>query len=181
MDKSNFERLFRENFTPLTNIANAVVRDKDTACDIVQHVFIKLWTHLEKVEITSSEKSYLHRAVVNTAINYIEKNKRIILRDSFSDLENNIAIDPDENDREIRRTEINTRICEVIDELPEKCRAVFSLSRIEGMKNAEIAEHLDVSVKTVEKHIGKALKHLRFRLKDTINALLIILLLGFNN
>jgi len=179
MDKSNFERLFREYFTPLTNIANAVVRDKDTACDIVQHVFIKLWNNIEKVEITSSEKSYLHRAVVNTAINYIEKNKRIVLRDNFSDLENKIAIDPDENERESRRSAINSKVYEVIDELPEKCRAVFSLSRIEGMKNAEIADHLGVSIKTVEKHIGKALKHLRFRLKDTINALLIIWLLGF--
>jgi RNA polymerase sigma-70 factor (ECF subfamily) len=180
MDQANFERMFREHFSPLTNIANAMVRDKDTACDIVQHVFIKLWDKIEKVEINTSERSYLHRAVVNATIDYLEKNKRLVLRDRFTDFENNIIDEPDENNKEGQQSSLNQKLNDAIDELPEKCRIVFSLSRIEGMKNAEIAEHLDISIKTVEKHIGNALRHLRMNLKDVIYTVFLFLAWIFN-
>jgi DNA-directed RNA polymerase specialized sigma24 family protein len=54
MERANFEKLFRDNFVPLTNIANSFVKDHDTACDIEQHVFIKLWNNIDKIEIKSS-------------------------------------------------------------------------------------------------------------------------------
>ena len=167
MNRAEFETLFRNHFTPLTNIAFTYVKDKDTACDIVQHVFIKLWDNLEKIQITSSEKSYLHRAVINTSLNYIEKNKRLILKEDFISLENKFSTeDIDKDDKEYKDQEINKKLYEAIDELPPKCKEVFILSRIDGMKNQEIADDLNISLKTVEKHMGKALKYLRHRLKN---------------
>jgi RNA polymerase sigma-70 factor, ECF subfamily len=165
MNRANFESLFRNHFTPLTNIAYSFVRDRDTACDIVQHVFIKLWDNLDNVNITSSEKSYLHRAVINTSLNYIEKNKRITLHDDFTGFENKIITETYDTDKEEKDKLLNKIIFEAIDELPQKCKAVFYLSKVDGMKNIEIADHLDISLKTVEKHMGKALKYLRQRLK----------------
>lgn len=165
MNRADFEILFRNHFTPLTNIAYSFVRDRDTACDIVQHVFIKLWDNLDKVNITSSEKSYLHRAVINTSLNYIEKNKRITLHDDFTSFENKITSETYDAEKDEKNHLINKHLFEAIDELPPKCKAVFVLSRIDGMKNNDIANHLDISLKTVEKHMGKALKYLRHRLK----------------
>lgn len=165
MIRSDFEKLFRNHFTPLTNIAYSFVRDRDTACDIVQQVFIKLWENLDKTTITSSEKSYLHRAVINTALNYIEKNKRIRLHDDFSGFENKIISEQYDADKDEKDKTLNKQLFAAIDELPPRCKAVFRLSRIEGMKNREISENLDISQKAVEKHIGKALKYLRVRLK----------------
>jgi RNA polymerase sigma-70 factor, ECF subfamily len=166
MNRAEFEILFRNHFAPLTNIAYSYVRDKDTACDIVQHVFIKLWDNLDKIQITSSEKSYLHRAVINTSLNFIEKNKRITYHDDVVGFENLISIETSENDQDEKDKELNKKIYEAIDELPPKCREVFTLSRIDGMKNQEIADSLNISLKTVEKHMGKALKYLRTRLKN---------------
>lgn len=167
MNRADFESLFRTHFTPLTNIAYSFVRDRDTACDIVQHVFIKLWDNLEKVNITSSEKSYLHRAVINTSLNYIEKNKRITLHEDFTRFENKVTYESYDTDKDEKDKLLNKLLLEAIDELPPKCKAVFVLSRIDGMKNSEVASHLDISLKSVEKHIGKALKYLRQRLKQT--------------
>lgn len=166
MNRADFETLFRNHFTPLTNIAYSFVRDRDTACDIVQHVFIKLWDNIEKVNITSSEKSYLHRAVINTSLNYIEKNKKITLHSDLTSLENKVTTEISDDDKEDKNKKLNKLLYEAIDELPPKCREVFILSRVENMKNQEIANHLDISLKTVEKHVGKALKYLRQKLKN---------------
>jgi len=164
MDRSDFEKLFRNHFTPLTNIAYSFVRDRDTACDIVQHVFIKLWENLNKTNITSSEKSYLHRAVINTALNYIEKNKRIRLHDDFTGFENKIISEQYDANKDEKDKALNKQLFAAMDELPPRCKAVFMLSRIDGMKNREISENLGISQKAVEKHIGKALKYLRVKL-----------------
>lgn len=175
MITTDFEKVFRDFFKPLTNIAFSVVKDEDTAKDIVQQVFIKLWDKKDSLEIRTNIKSYLHRAVVNTAINHLEKNKKIQLESEFSRFDS--AIDKFEEADE-KSLQLEDEVKTAIDALPPKCKIVFSLSRFSSMTNKEIAEHLDISIKSVEKHIGKALKDLRIKLKPFLDAGLVIILLN---
>jgi len=163
MTEAAFEELFRTHFTHMSNVAYAVVKDKDQARDIAQQVFIKFWDKREKLDLDGQIKAYLHRAVVNTALNHIEREKKMRLEEDFSSYdkeEREEGLNPEEKQKLLA-----SKIKAAISELPEKCQLVFSLSRYEGMTNKEIADHLDVSVKAVEKHIARALKELRVSLK----------------
>lgn len=189
MTESQFEQIFREYFGTMVNIAYAVVKDHDEARDITQQVFIKFWDRRNDVDIQDNIKSYLHRAVVNTSLNYIEKSKRIQLEDDVQDAIREqlfVAEKP-----ELKEGEIEKAIENAIKDLPDKCQLVFSLSRFQGMTNKEIAEYLEVSVKAVEKHISRALRELREKLepyKKFVGIILIFevgveiikLLLGYN-
>lgn len=174
MTEVQFEKIFRELFTPLSNIAYSVLRDEDAAKDIVQQVFLKLWQKKDSIEIRGSVKSYLHRAVVNGSLNYIEKHKRIQLADTLID--EGMQAEADSKTK-LSDEKIELEIKKAINELPDKCNLVFSLSRFSGMTNAEIADNLQISVKAVEKHIGKALKTLRHSLKPLYESLIILLLI----
>lgn len=175
MTESQFEKLFKENFQALCNIAYSVVKDQDQARDITQQVFIKFWDKRDLVDIEDNIKSYLKRAVVNTSINHIDKVKKLKLEEDMHLHE--LLDDSDEVSKEQRIKQVNTAVRLAVEELPEKCQAVFSLSRYDGMTNQEIADYLNVSVKAVEKHISKALKELRIKLKPYVNFLSIIFVL----
>ncbi len=175
MKEAEFEKLFKSYFTPLCSVAYAVVKDSDQARDIVQQVFIKLWDKRDSLKATDQLKSYLHRAVVNTSLNHIERAKKMKLEDDFSTYEKNIQ--ESSNSSEEKQKELGNKIKAAIAELPEKCQLVFSLSRYEGMTNQEIADYLDISIKAVEKHIGRALKELRVSLKPCMSSFSVILFL----
>ncbi len=175
MTDSQFESVFRSHFAMLSNIAYSVIKDEDAAKDVVQQVFVKLWQKKDVLEIKGSIKSYLHRAVINSSLNYIEKNKRFFYVDSMKE---ECDISQDSQQKEISDAEIEQEIRKAINELPEKCNLVFSLSRFSGMSNKEIAEYLQISIKAVEKHIGKALKTLRLSLKPLYESLIYLILLS---
>lgn len=172
MTESQFEKLFKENFPLLCNVAYSVVKDQDQARDIAQQVFIKFWDRRDKVDIEDNIKSYLKRAAVNTAINHLEKVKKLKLEDDMHN--HQIFDDSDEISKEKHIKEVNIAVKKAVEELPNKCQTVFSLSRFDGMTNQEIADYLNVSVKAVEKHISKALKELRIKLKPYVNLISII-------
>ncbi len=175
MTESQFEKLFKEYFAALSNVAYAVVKDQDQAKDIVQQVFIKFWDKRNSVNIEDNIKAYLKRAVVNTSLNHIEKNKKLKLEDDFKTLQ---LIDSDSSEaREKNIVEVEKAIKLAVANLPDKCQTVFSLSRYEGMTNQEIADYLEVSVKAVEKHISRALRELRDKLKPYMNLISIMLFL----
>jgi RNA polymerase sigma-70 factor (ECF subfamily) len=176
MNETEFEQAFRDYFTLLTNIAFSVVKEEDTAKDIVQQVFLKLWHKKETLEIRNQLKSYLHRAVINTSINFLERNKKIKLEADISSLEiHQSYIEPDDS----RTANIEMSVKTAIDSLPEKCRLVFSLSRFSEMRNKDIAQSLGISVKAVEKHIGRALKELRIKLEPVYKTFASILFFLF--
>jgi len=145
--------------------ASKIVTSTDIAREIVQDFFVKLYEKRNTISIDVSIKSYLYRAVYNSCINYInQKNiqdrhlKNIVLeRNDEENLEN-----------EINSVELQYRIYEVIEGLPAKCRRIFKMNRIEGLKNDEIAILLNLSKRTVETQISKALKILRRKLSDYI-------------
>jgi len=164
MTEYQFETIFKEYFAYLSNLAYGIVKDRDDAYDITQQVFVKLWDKRDDIEIDKSIKSYLYRATFNTALNFLDKHKRklrIVNDDSYSLFQ--------EDKSDFLEGEVEDAVNKAILELPEKCRVVFSLSRYSDLTNKEIAEKLNISIKGVEKHISRALKELRVKLKRFIS------------
>lgn len=157
-DAKGMEVLFKKYYEPLCLSGYRYIRDKQKVEDIVQELFYELWKKRADINIKSSLNSYLKTAVRNRSFNYI-KGKRIDFAEeeelkSFSSGENTTQDD-------METTELETFINGVIDRLPEKCRLVFMLSRFDELSYKEIAQKLDISTKTVENQISKALKILR--------------------
>jgi RNA polymerase sigma-70 factor (family 1) len=137
----------------------------DIAREIVQDFFVRLYEKQHSLSISISVKSYLYRSVFNCCINYLNQKS---LQDKHLK-----SIDLDKDDENSLENEINTvelqyQIYKVIDELPAKCKQIFKMNRIEGLKNEEIAAQLNLSKRTVETQISKALKILRRKLIDYI-------------
>ena len=156
-DEVFIEQLFRTHYASLCRAVYPIVRDQATAEDIVQDVFLKVWRNRTTLDTDQPVKAYLFRAAINTALNFLEKNKRHTLwDDSLTD-----RFGVNDTEETINYQEVKQKIAQALDQLPPKCKVVFSLSRFEDMSYTEIARHLDISVKAVEKHMGKALKIMR--------------------
>jgi RNA polymerase sigma-70 factor (ECF subfamily) len=156
-----FEELFKSQYRLLCNISNNIVKNERAAEDIVQEVFIKLWQKREELKIHTNLMGYLYKATVNSSIDYIKNNKNVIpLRQV------NYYQETDENaEKRVMQKELSKSIDKALKNLPPKCKAIFVLSRYEGMKYKEIAQHLGISVKTVENQMGIALEKLRTELR----------------
>ena len=170
LNKVLFEQLFKEHFVYLCNYANQYIHDTNSAKDIVQKVFINMWENREKMDTNRSIPSYLFTSVRNRCLNYIRDHKKY--RSKVLDLDiHDIDQSYEENDWEA--DDLKLKIEAALHQLPEKCRLVFEMSRYKSMKYKDIAEELDISVKTVEAHISKALKSLRVNLADYAYFLLV--------
>ncbi len=158
-DKKAFEQLFKQHYVHLTAFANTLVHDLDLAESTVQNVFVKLWEKREKYDI-SSIKSYLLIAVRNSCHNEL---KRLQHQKSLNDL----VLDEDMVET-VNYSDFGAmeKISKTIDLLPEQRKKIFKLNRLEGLKYREIAEQLNISPKTVEIQMGKALKFLRDNLLE---------------
>lgn len=140
----------------MTIFATQYVKDLDTAREIVQVFFVRLWESGHEMQIHSSLKGYLYQSVKNACFNHLNsKYKRMVSAENFPVL----AV---ENDVIGHMAEVETRerLYKAIDELPKKCREIFKMSRIRQLRHAEIARELLISERTVEKQIGIALKKL---------------------
>ena len=154
-----FEQFFQNNYNRFVLQAIRIVKDGNKAEDIVQDCFIKLWDKRNEITFDSNALGYLYRMVRNKSIDYLRAYKPVAnLEDS--DIENASFLASDKVETE----ELQVRINNAIDALPEKCRQVFVLSRFENLSYKEIASQLDISPKTVENQISKALKQLRRKL-----------------
>jgi RNA polymerase sigma-70 factor (ECF subfamily) len=158
-DTGQFESLFRSSYVSLVRFAKTMIKDHDTAEEIVQDLFFRLWQDKENLKIESSLNGYLFRSVHNRCLHFIE-HKRVIARHaeeiSYSQSENQESPSDILNYKELQE-----KIARIIEKLPERCGKIFTMSRFEGLKYNEIAEKLSVSVKTVEANMGKALKEFR--------------------
>jgi RNA polymerase sigma-70 factor (ECF subfamily) len=159
LDKAVFEQLFREEINRLHRFAMQYVKDGDSAMDICQGVFITLWEKREGIDMNRSVRSYLYTSVKNRCLNYIRDQKKYrskILDLDYADVDT-IGTSEDNPGQE----DLERLVSEALDSLPEKCRQVFEMSRISGLKYREIAEELEISQKTVEAHMSKAMRILR--------------------
>ena len=167
------EMLFKTYYQPLCNYAYTFLRDKDEAEEVVQAAFINIWDKRAEINIQTSVKSYLYRAVRNSCLNVIKHQK---VRKEHEAHEAAMGEPVYEGATQgVIASELERKITAAIKELPEQCRLVFQLSRFEELKYAEIADQLDISVKTVENHMGKALRIMREQLKDYLPLLLIFM------
>jgi RNA polymerase sigma-70 factor, ECF subfamily len=162
-DLVEFEKLFKLFYSPLCNYAYRFLKDMDLAEEIVQEFFYNYWKNRHTMNIQISIKSYMFRAIRNNSLKYLE-HVRVVKKyeQNFKDT-NGIDAGVETNDLEAR--ELNEIIEATLDELPERCRQIFKLSRFEGLKYNEIAEKLSISIKTVEANMGKALQLFRKNLK----------------
>jgi RNA polymerase sigma-70 factor (ECF subfamily) len=158
-DKEQFESLFRSSYVSLVRYAKTIVKDHDTAEEIVQDLFFRFWQDKEKIRIESSLNGYLFRAVHNRCLHWIEHNRVV---EKYAQemvlMEKENVETPAEI---IHYKELQLKIAGILERLPEKCGRIFCMNRFEGLKYKEIAEKLSVSVKTVEANMGRALKEFR--------------------
>ncbi len=162
LNESSYEELFKNWYAPLCKLIFRTLKDKALTEDTVQDVFIKLWEKRNELKIETSLKSYLYRAAINATFNIIAKNKRYP-KLSIEDMTTEISYSSN-IEGEIQARELEQKINDTLMTLPEGCREVFVLSRQEGLSYKEIAETLEISIKTVENQMGKALKVFRERL-----------------
>ncbi len=163
-DKRAFELIYNEFFKVLVSYAFRFLDTIEESEEIVQEVFVKFWDKCDSLAPDSSIKSYLYRSVHNTCLNKLKHEK---VKDGYKQYVIQYmdeSVIPDF--REEEDNDLFSRIISEIDKLPPRCREIFRLSRFEGLKYQEIADHLEISVKTVEVQMGKALKVLREKLKD---------------
>jgi len=177
-DITVFEMIFRNYYQPLCNYAYTFLQDKEDAEEIVQSTFLLVWEKRDALAIRTSVKPYLYAMVRNACLNVLKHQK---VKQRFAGEEIAMADrSRDDVSQHVASNELELRIKVAMNELPEQCRMVFKLSRFEELKYAEIAEQLNISVKTVENHMGKALKIMREQLKDYL-PLILVLLNGFLN
>ncbi|MFW5656814.1 MAG: RNA polymerase sigma-70 factor [Bacteroidota bacterium] len=172
--KKTFEKVFREYFPGLVLFALKYVPDEDTARDICHTVFINLWDKRDEVNFEKPMKSYLFTAVYNRCLNHLRDNKKFD-RDELTTEKLETNQDADYRDA-LEENENEQEIYAAIQALPEKCREIFLLSRFEELKYAQIAEKLDISVKTVEAQMSKALKILREKLIKYLHLIIWVIL-----
>lgn len=161
-ETSAFDAIFRANYALLVRVAEAMLRDRGSAEEIAQDVMLELWRRRESLDVTESVRGYLLQATRNRSLNALRH--RAIERRSEPQLTDGVSRLPS-TDAAVRERELEVAIHAAMGELPERCRQVFELSRIDGLKYAEIATRLGISVKTVEVQMGKALRILREHLR----------------
>lgn len=160
-DEGAYDTVFRRWYPALVRVATSLLRDPDAAEDVAQDVMVELWRRRHVLDTDISIGGYLLRSVRNRALNQLRHLK--VRRQSESDVEA-LYHAPEGADQPIVAKELAAAVQRAVSELPPRCREVFELSRLDGLKYAEIAQALDISQKTVEAQMGKALKMMRIRL-----------------
>ena len=160
-EQAAFDSIFRIHYAHCVGFAQGLLRDRSAAEDVAQEVMLELWRRRTEVTIQESLRAYLLRATRNRALNQLRHAN--VQRRAEPHLIGEEAVAPT-GASELVAGELQSAITAAIAELPPGCREVFQMSRTQGLRYAEIATTLGISVKTVESQMGKALKHLRNRL-----------------
>ena len=174
-DEQAFELLFRKYHVRLCGFANKYSNDPEEAREVVQEVFIKIWEGREDIDPEESLRAYIFKITRNICINklrrkqveskYIEIYKLVYTETrEFSPYDSLLA------------DELNENITNALKKIPSKCRRIFDLSRVEGLKYREIADRLQISQKTVEAQMSKALHILRYELREYLKIIIIPLI-----
>jgi len=168
-DERAFQFLFRKYYSMMCCFANKYLNDSELAEETVQDMFVKIWEKRETLNIETSVKHYFFRSVRNHCLNQIQHEK---IKKQYANMVLETTHQENDPDRYYLEVGLIQRIDKCIDSLPPKRKEIFRLSREQGMKYKEIADTLNISVKTVEAQMGLALKHLRYELRDFSNYLM---------
>ena len=171
-DALAYKFLLNEYHQKLCVYASSLTNNTELAEDIVQNVFIKIWKKRLKLKDKFNLKSYLYKSVYNEFIDQYRKNKTVLtLEKKYIDALAYVVEQEDENSTE----RLIVIVKKEIEKLPPKCKQTFLLSKQEGLTNIEIAEYLDVSIKSVEAHITKAFRILRDKIGNKVDGILFLL------
>lgn len=162
--RSAFKYVFNLYFTILCNYTTNLTANFEEAKDIVQSVFISLWNNRETIVITTSLKSYLYKSCYYKYIDTYRKDKRVNEQLEKYRYQKLLEL---EHQAPESKTERLKMLRQAMEKLPPRCKEIFELSKFKGLKYREIADHLDISKKTVENQIGKAYATLRNELNSS--------------
>lgn len=158
-DAHAFAELYNRHWERLLRHALGVMRDADEAKDIVQDIFAMLWEKGAELNVHSSLQAFLFRTLRNKMLDRLQRTRFF---DAYlASLESHLGQGQAGADQRLMVAEIESRVTQGMQEMPNKMREVYRLSREEGLSHQEIAEKLNISPLTVKKHIGNALKILR--------------------
>lgn len=160
-DESAFDAVFRSHYQRLVRMAESITRERAAAEEIAQDVMLELWRRRESLELEQTLLAYLIRSTRNRALNHV-RHERIVTREAAA-MGLEVRVSP-AADGELMGAELARAVRDAVDSLPDSSKEVFQMSREQGLRYAEIASVLEISVKTVEKRMGKALAELRDRL-----------------
>jgi RNA polymerase sigma-70 factor (ECF subfamily) len=160
-DEDAFDAIFRAWYAPLVRIAEGVVRERALAEEVVQDVLLEVWRRREQLGNEESPRAYLIRAARNRALNHV---RHLRVQQKSAPYVATRLEDAPEGASRLVEAELDAAVKHAVAQLPPRCREVFELSRVHGLSYAEIARSLEISVKTVEAQMGKALRTLRERL-----------------
>lgn len=157
-DENAYHEIFNNYFSILVAFANKYLGDLDSSKEVVQNAFVKLFEKRNSLEISSNIKSYLFKMVYNDCLNVLKREKNILrLHNEYA-----LGLDLYQDYIEIsEQTELEYKIYTAINKLPPQCKRIIQQSRFEGKKNQVIANELNISIRTVETQISKALKLLK--------------------
>jgi len=158
-DAAAFQALYERYAEALFRFAWRRCREREAAEDLTQETFVRVWLHRDRLDPRQSIRAYLFQIVRRLAVDLLRRKLTENLVGEPDPNQPAAAVDPD-------AFASRDRIRQALSELPEQQRVVFCLSRFDGLRYAEIAQVLGISVKTVEVHISRALKKLRDRLRD---------------
>ena len=174
-NKIVFDFIFHYYYSGLCAFAEKITGSQQTAEDIVQDLFVTLWIKNDQISISSSLKSYLFTSVKNRSLDFLKhektKAKRLNILSKSEELPENLSA------MWFAESELIRIVEKCLEKLPPRCKEIFVLSRIEGLKNQEIADKLGISKRTVELQISNALKSLRCNLKPYLPLFLFYFLL----
>lgn len=150
-----FKVVYEEYFSKLSAFIHRMSRDEDLAEEVAQRTMVKVWEQRNRIVLTTSLKSYLYKIAYHEYLMYLRTKSK------FPNIEETVIEAIDELNDDDANQILLDKIRAEIDKLPPRCREVFILSKIKGMKYKEIAEHLNISTSTIENHMTKALRAIR--------------------
>lgn len=161
--------MFLLYFDKLYYFAKSYLEDDQEAKEITQNVFFKFWQKRASLKIDSNLNAYLFKMIKNDCLDYFKHQK--VKENYQNNIQNqraslNHASLQDHPSLKLIETELEERVNQILDQLPPRCKQIFIKSRFEGLRYKEIAHEMDISVKTVENQISKALRFFRRELQD---------------
>ena len=173
-DEQAFQALFKKYYSAMCHFARQFLNDTELAEETAQDMFVKIWEKRESLNIQSSVKHYFFRSIRNHCLNQIQHEK---IKKQYANTVIESANQEIITEQYFMEVGLIQRIEKCIDGLPPKRQEIFRLSREQGLKYKEIADTLNISVKTVEAQMGLALKYLRDELKEYSNHLITLFLI----
>ncbi len=160
-DEGAFDAIFRAHYPGLVTFLDRLLRGRGEAEEVAQEVMLELWRRRDGLDIRESLRAYLYRAARNRALNVL-RHERVV--EAAAPYARMAEAEPARAEPNLLEQELDAAVAAAVADLPERCREIFRLSRVDGLRYVEIAETLGISVKTVEAQMGRALRLLRERL-----------------